>query len=157
MEKKSSAKKRKELFIGQKAEFEKTISECDVYLFAGITGDMNPLHINAVMAASSFAKERIVHGALLNGMISTVIGMKLPGFGTIYMEQNSKYLMPVYIGDTVRAIVKVEEILNVKKNILKLETVIVNQKKELVLKGYAIVKAPMENIDYEGGRDEKDK
>lgn len=69
---------RTEYSVGDKAEFCKTISESDVYLFAGITGDFNPIHIDAVEAACSFAKKRIVHGALVNGMISTVIGMKLP-------------------------------------------------------------------------------
>ena len=64
---------RRKYNIGEKAEFSKTISETDVYLFAGITGDMNPLNIDEITASQSFAKQRIVHGALLSGLISAVI------------------------------------------------------------------------------------
>ncbi len=128
--------------IGEKAEFSKTISESDVYLFAGITGDMNPLHINKIKAAQSFAKRRIVHGALLSGMISSVIGMELPGCGTVYMEQDSKFLKPVFIGDTVKAVVEIKDILNEEKGIIKLNTYVFNQNDEMVLDGYAVVKTP---------------
>lgn len=126
--------------VGERAEFCKTISESDVYMFAGITGDMNPIHINEVAAAKSFAHNRIVHGALINGMISTVIGMKLPGPGTIYMEQDSKFIKPVFLGDTIKATVEVQEILNENKGILKLNTVVYNQNDEMVLTGFAVVK-----------------
>jgi len=126
--------------IGDVAEFSKTIAESDIYLFAGITGDMNPIHINQVEAQNSFAGNRIAHGALISGMISTVIGMKLPGPGTVYMEQNSKFVRPVFIGDTIRAVVEVAEILNEIKGILKLNTIVYNQKEEIVLNGFAIVK-----------------
>ena len=127
--------------IGIKAEFSKTISESDVYLFAGITGDMNPVHIDGLEAEKSFAGKRIVHGALVSGLISGVIGMKLPGPGTIYMEQDSKYVKPVYIGDTVRAAVEIVEVLNEKKRILKLDTKVYNQNNEVVVDGFAVVKA----------------
>lgn len=116
--------------IGKKAEFSKTISESDVYLFAGITGDMNPLHINMLEAAQSFAHDRIVHGALVSGMVSTVIGMKMPGAGTIYMEQDSKFINPVFIGDTIRAVVELAEVLDRKKRVLKLSTCVYNQTKK---------------------------
>lgn len=128
--------------IGEKAEFSKTISESDVYSFAGISGDMNPIHIDEVCARNSFAGHRIVHGALLNGFISTVIGMKLPGYGTIYMEQCSQFVKPVYINDTVKAVVEIVEIINASKRILKLDTKVFNQDEEMVVRGYAIVKAP---------------
>lgn len=128
--------------IGERAEFSKTVSESDVYLFAGITGDMNPIHINAVAAANSFAKERIVHGALINAILLNVIGMKLPGPGTIYMEQNSKFIRPVYIGDTVTAEIKIEEIMNKEKGILKLKTSVMKQDNKVVLTGFAVVKIP---------------
>lgn len=126
--------------VGDRAEFCKTISESDVYMFAGITGDMNPMHINEVEASKSFAHRRIVHGALVSGMISTVIGMKLPGPGTIYMEQDSKFIKPVFLGDTIKATVEIQEIINEKKGILKLETVVCNQDDEIVLIGFAVVK-----------------
>lgn len=101
--------------IGKRAEFSKTISESDVYLFAGITGDMNPVHIDKVRAANSFSKQRIVHGALVSAMISNVIGMSLPGPGSIYMEQNSKFIRPVFIGDIITAVVEIEEIISKEK------------------------------------------
>lgn len=130
--------------IGEKASFSKTISESDIYLFAGITGDFNPIHVDSMTAESSFAHARIAHGTLVSGMISTVIGMKLPGPGTVYMEQDSKFLKPVYIGDTVTANVEVTEIINSTKGIIKLRTYVNNQKNELVIDGYAIIKAPTE-------------
>lgn len=128
--------------VGERAEFSKTISESDVYLFAGITGDMNPVHVNEVEASQSFAKKRIVHGALVSGMISTVIGMKLPGPGTVYMEQDSKFIRPVFLGDTIKAVVEVLEIMNARKGILKLNTIVTNQNDETVLTGFAVVKIP---------------
>lgn len=128
--------------IGDKACFSKTISETDVYLFAGITGDFNPVHINSVIAGNSFARTRIAHGALVSGMISTVIGMQLPGPGTIYMEQDSKFLKPVCMGDTVTATVEVAEVVNEAKGIVRLRTYVSNQNNELVIDGYAIVKKP---------------
>lgn len=126
--------------VGNKAEFGKTISESDVYMFAGITGDMNPIHINSIEAEKSFVGKRIVHGALVSGLISSVIGMQLPGPGTIYMEQNSKFVKPVFFGDTVVAKVEVSEILNLEKGIIRLSTKVYNQNGELVVDGYAIVK-----------------
>lgn len=131
----------KDIQIGTKAEFSKTISESDVYLFAGITGDMNPVHIDDLEAGKSFAGARIVHGALVSGLISGVIGMKLPGPGTIYLEQDSRYVKPVFIGDTVRAAVEVVEVLNEKKGIIRLDTKVYNQNNDVVVEGYAVVKA----------------
>ena len=128
--------------VGEKAEFSKTISESDVYSFAGISGDMNPIHIDEIAAQNSFAGHRIVHGALLNGFISTVIGMKLPGPGTIYMEQCSQFVKPVYINDTVKAVVEIIEIINGQKGILKLDTKVFNQYDDEVVRGHAIIKAP---------------
>lgn len=130
--------------VGDKAFFTKTISESDVYLFAGITGDFNPVHINEVVAKESFAKKRIAHGALVSGLISNVLGMQLPGPGTIYMEQCSKFLQPVYIGDTVTAVVELVELINENKRIAKLSTSVQNEKGEKVIDGYAIVKIPKE-------------
>lgn len=127
---------------GQKERFTKTITESDVSLFAGITGDFNPAHINAEWAKESIFGERIVHGILVTGLISAVIGMKLPGPGAIYMEQDTKFLRPVKLQDTVTAEVELEEILNKEKRILRLATRGYNQKGELVLEGYAVVKAP---------------
>lgn len=129
--------------IGDKAEFTKTISESDVYLFAGITGDLNPIHVNEIEAANSQFGNRLVHGILVTGLISSVIGMKFPGPGTIYMEQQVKFLKPVMIGDTVTAIVELTKVLNEEKRIMELSTEVFNQKKAKVLEGKAVVKAPV--------------
>ena len=93
----------KKLEIGQSASFSKTISEYDVYSFAGIVGDFNPIHINSVEGEKSIFKSRIVHGMLAGSFISTVLGMKLPGEGTVYLEQNLKFKLPVFFGDTIDA------------------------------------------------------
>ena len=81
-----------ELKIGDKAEFAKTISEFDIYMFAGITGDFNPAHINEDYAKQTFFKTRIAHGILTAGLISTVIGTKLPGTGTVYVSFFVEYM-----------------------------------------------------------------
>ena len=127
--------------IGETATVSKTISETDVYLFAGISGDFNPVHVNRIEAEKSIFGKQIAHGILVTSLLSNVIGMKLPGPGTIYMEQDVKFKKPVYIGDTVTAKVEIEKILNKAKNILQLSTLIINQNNEVVIEGYAIVKA----------------
>lgn len=81
-----------ELKLGQSASTSKTISEADVYLFAGITGDLNPAHVNEPYAEETRFGGRIAHGMLSAGLISAVIGMQLPGPGTIYMGQELKFL-----------------------------------------------------------------
>ena len=130
-----------ELYIGQSAEFTKTISESDVYLFAGITGDHNPMHVNDVYAKQSRFGERLVHGLLSSSLISTVIGTKLPGNGSIYVEQNIEFKAPVVFGDTITAKVEVKEIL-LDKNRVKLRTYCINQYDEVVIDGYAVIIPP---------------
>ena len=83
----------------------------------------------------------------MGGLLSNVIGMKLPGPGTIYMEQDMKFLKPVYIGDTVSARVEITEVLNREKHVLRLRTQIKNQNGDIVIDGFAIVKAPMRGDD----------
>lgn len=128
--------------IGDKQKVSKSISETDVYLFAGISGDFNPVHVNKVFAGQSIFHERIAHGFLVGSLLSNVIGTRLPGPGTIYLEQNMKFLKPVYIGDTITAKVEVVEIIKEEKGIMKLSTVVINQDEETVIDGYAVVKAP---------------
>lgn len=130
----------KELRIGQKASFSKTISEHDVYLFAGLVGDFNTVHVNAIDAEKSIFGNRIAHGMLVGGLISSVLGMKLPGPGTIYLEQKLEFKKPVFFGDTVTAIVHVDKIINLEKGIYRLCTSVINQNSEIVIDGYAIVK-----------------
>lgn len=130
-----------ELKIGDKASFEKTITETDVYLFAGITGDLNPAHVNQVEAEKTMFKGRIAHGILGAGLISAVLGMYLPGPGTIYTGQELKFLAPVRIGDTIKAEVEVVEMV-VEKNRIKLRTCCYNQEGKMVIDGYASVMPP---------------
>ena len=94
-----------DLSLGQSASFAKTITEADILLFAAVSGDTNPVHINAEAAAASMFKERIAHGMLSASLISTVLGTKLPGAGTVYLGQNLKFKAPVRIGQTVTATV----------------------------------------------------
>lgn len=129
------------LKVGDVAEFAKTVSESDIYLYAGITGDFNPAHVNADYAAGTFFKKRIAHGMLSAGFISAVIGTRLPGTGTIYVGQQLKFLAPVYAGDTITARVEVAEI-NPEKNRVKLKTTCSNQEGTVVLDGEAIVSPP---------------
>lgn len=128
------------LKVGMSDSITRTITNNDVSLIADIVGDYNPIHMDENYAKKSIFKRRVVHGCLINGLISTVIGMKLPGEGTIYMEQNSKFCSPVFIGDTIKAVVEVDEILNLEKGIYKLKTKVFNQNQMIVLNGYAIVK-----------------
>ena len=130
-----------ELHIGQSDSFTKTVSETDVYLFAGISGDLNPAHVNQVEAEASRFGGRIAHGILGASFISTVIGMYLPGPGTIYLGQDLRFQKPVRIGDTVTATATVTEI-NVEKNRVKLATVLTNQDGEEVTTGTATVMPP---------------
>nr|WP_274522660.1 MaoC family dehydratase [Klebsiella pneumoniae] len=129
------------MFIGQKASFEKTITESDVLLFSGISGDINPVHINDMVAKQSIFGKRIAHGVLVSGLTSAVLGMQLPGEGTIYLGQDNKFRRPVFIGDTVKATCEVIEI-NLAKNIAKFSTTTTNQNNEVVIEGIAVVMAP---------------
>ena len=130
-----------EMKIGDHASVTKTVSETDVYLFAGITGDLNPAHTNEVAASKTMFKTRIAHGMLGAGFISAVLGMYLPGPGTIYMGQELKFTKPVHIGDTVTATATVEEII-LEKNRVILDTTVLNQDGEVVIKGKATVMPP---------------
>lgn len=127
--------------VGQSAEFRKTVTEADVLLFSGVTGDLNPAHIDEVYAAESLFKKRIAHGMLTAGFISTVLGTKLPGPGTIYLEQDLQFLAPVFIGDTITARATIVEI-QPEKNRVVLETICFNQDNKTVLSGSAFVIAP---------------
>lgn len=127
--------------VGDTAELSKTISETDVYLYAGISGDFNPAHINEVYAGKTFFKTRIVHGMLPAGFISAILGTKLPGPGTIYIKQALEFLAPVHIGDTITARAEVVEII-AEKNRIRMKTTCFNQEGTIVLDGEAIASPP---------------
>jgi 3-hydroxybutyryl-CoA dehydratase len=130
-----------ELTLGDTAEFSKTISEADIYVYAGVTGDLNPAHIDEEYAKNTFFKGRIAHGMLLAGFISAVVGTKLPGPGTIYVKQELDFLAPVRIGDTITARAEVSEIIK-EKNRVRMHTVCINQNGDAVLSGKALVSPP---------------
>ena len=126
---------------GDTAKFSKTVSESDIYLYAGITGDFNPAHIDENYAKGTFFKKRIAHGMLLGGFVSNVIAMQLPGPGTIYLSQSLAFKAPVFIGDTVTAIVTVAEVDEKKRN-LTLNTQCLNQDGKTIVEGIAVVSPP---------------
>ncbi|HEY4668543.1 MAG TPA: MaoC family dehydratase [Tepidiformaceae bacterium] len=130
-----------QLQIGDSASFSKTLSESDIYLFAGVTGDLNPAHVNAVAAAEGMFKQRIAHGMLTASFISTVLAMHLPGPGTIYVAQEVQFRGPVFIGDTVTARVECIEKLDQRKW-AKFKTTVTNQDGKLVVDGTATVIPP---------------
>jgi 3-hydroxybutyryl-CoA dehydratase len=130
-----------ELQVGDNAQFSKTVTETDVYLYAGITGDFNPAHVNEAYARKTYFGTRIVHGMLTAGFISTVLGTQLPGPGAIYLRQELTFLGAVKIGDTITARVEVIEIDPVKGR-AKLLTTRDNQEGQRVLTGEAIVSPP---------------
>lgn len=126
--------------VGDKASMAKTIGESDVYLFAGITGDLNPAHINEEAMQNTKFGGRIAHGMLSAGFISAVLGMQLPGPGTIYLSQSLNFKAPVRIGDTVKAEAEVME--KLEKGRVRLRTTCSIQDGTLVAEGEAMVIAP---------------
>lgn len=130
-----------DIAVGDGASFAKTISEADVYLYAGITGDFNPAHIDEVYASQTFFKTRIAHGMLTAGLISAILGTRFPGPGTIYLRQELSFLAPVRIGDTITASVEVIEIMT-GKNRIRLRTLCKSQDGVMVLDGEALVSPP---------------
>lgn len=124
--------------VGEKASFSKTISESDVYLFAGICGDFNPVHVDQAFAETTRFKQRIAHGILTASLISTVLGTKLPGVNTIYLGQEVKFLAPVFFGDTLTAEAEVLS-KDKEKKIITLKTTVSNQQGKTVVDGLATV------------------
>jgi len=112
-----------DLEVGMSDSYAKTITEADVVMFAGISGDNNPVHINAEYAEQTMFGQRIVHGMFSAALISAVLGTRLPGPGAIYVDQSLKFKAPVHIGDTVTATATVVEI-NAERRRVKLETVV---------------------------------
>lgn len=125
-----------ELQMGKTAFFTKTVTEHDVYAFAGLTGDFNPAHVNQTGAEGMKLPGRIVHGALTAGLVSTALGTKMPGQGCLYLSQNSKFIRMVRFGDTLTVRLEVVERDDEKKRV-KIKTEVFNQNDELVLTGEA--------------------
>lgn len=127
--------------VGDIAEFAKTVTETDVYLYAGITGDFNPAHVNEAYAKNTFFKTRIAHGMLTAGFISAILANQLPGPGTIYLKQELNFLAPVHMGDTITGRVEVLELI-AERNRVRLKTSCTNQDGVMVLDGEALVSPP---------------
>ena len=129
-----------DLTIGQTAQSSKRITDTDLSLFAAVTGDFNPVHFDPVYAAGTHFKEPIAQGMIAAGLVSAVLGMKLPGPGTVYLQQTLNFLAPVMVGDVITASVEVVELL--EKGKVRLKTSCVNQKGVTVLDGVALVSVP---------------
>ncbi|MEW6351953.1 MAG: MaoC family dehydratase [Thermodesulfobacteriota bacterium] len=127
--------------VGMKASFAKTITETDVYLFAGISGDFNPIHVNEEFAKTTPFGTRIAHGALPQSLIAPVLGMKLPGLGTIAVEITTRFKAPTFFGDTITATAEVSEKIEPKRWV-RLKLLWTNQHGAVVASGEAVVIPP---------------
>ena len=129
-------------YVPRISEHTKTATARDVALFAEISGDFNPLHMNEEFARKSQFGKRVVHGCFSSALISAVIGMKLPGPGALYVSQTSNFRKPVFLGDTLTATAEVLEKFTKKEGMLKflkLSTVVTNQNGVVVTDGEALV------------------
>jgi 3-hydroxybutyryl-CoA dehydratase len=124
--------------IGERASFTKTVTEADVTTFAGLIGDFNPIHVDAEYARKSRFGDRVAHSMFTAGLISAVLGNKLPGPGSIYLSQQIEFLAPVYIGDTITATVEVTAWRS-DKHIITLKTDCSNQAEKQVVTGQAVL------------------
>lgn len=127
--------------LGDSAEITKMIEQTDIQTFADLTGDHNPVHVDEEFAKTTRFGRRIAHGMLTASLISSVLANKLPGEGSIYLGQTLQFVAPVFPGDTITARVTVKDIRE-GKGIIKLDTVCINQRNELVLRGEATVLLP---------------
>jgi 3-hydroxybutyryl-CoA dehydratase len=137
-----------EITIGQTASYSKSIEERDITLFAVVSGDLNPIHLDAAFAARTPFKERIAHGMLSGAIISAAIAMELPGPGTIYLSQSMRFTLPVKIGDTITVNLEVVEKKD-KRRFVTLDCKAYNQHDKLVVSGTAEVMAPSEKLVVE--------
>lgn len=126
------------IHVGQRASMRKTITEADVVLFGCVTGDQNPVHTDDIAAGESRFGRRIAHGMLAAGLISAVLGMRLPGPGTVYLKQTLSFRKPIYINDTVTTTVEVAS-LREDKPIATLTTTVTNQDGEVCVEGESLV------------------
>jgi len=128
-----------EISVGMSAEMSRTVTSEAIVAFAEATGDFNPVHVDEEAGKASLFGERIAHGMLSAGLISAVLGMKLPGAGALYLSQTLKFVKPVKIGDTITARAEVVEVIAAKKRV-RLATTCRNQLGETVVEGEALAK-----------------
>ncbi|WP_434154500.1 MaoC family dehydratase [Pseudomonas sp. JZ134] len=135
------------LEVGQKASVSRTIEERDLLLFAEVSGDRNPVHLDAEYAAKSVFREQIAHGMLSGALISAAIACELPGPGSIYLGQTLSFNKPVKLGDTLK--VEIEVLEKLPKTRVRLATRVFNQNDEQVVDGEAEVLAPKKALSIE--------
>lgn len=135
------------LVVGQQARFEKTVEERDIQLFAEVSGDRNPVHLDVEFAATTIFKERIAHGMFSGALISAAIACELPGPGTIYLGQSLRFSRPVKLGDRLR--VELEILEKLPKFRVRIATRVFNQNDEQVVDGEAEVLAPRKQESLE--------
>lgn len=134
----AKARNKMNLKVGDSAEITKTIEQADIQAFANATGDHNPVHVDEAFAETTRFGRTIAHGMLSASLISAVLANKLPGAGSIYLGQSLQFVAPVFPGDEITARVTVKEIRE-DKPIVKLETICINQRGEVVIRGEATV------------------
>ena len=134
-----------QLAVGDAARFTKTVTETDVAFFSAISGDFNPIHVDAEFAKSSRFGARVAHGPLTLALAAGVLGGSLPGVGTIAVTNHIEYLRPVYVGDTITTTGTVAE-RDVERRRVKVALEWTNQGGELVAEGYAVVIPPKESV-----------
>ena len=131
-----------DLQVGQTASFSSSVEERDVQLFAAVSRDHNPVHLDAAFAAQTMFKERIAHGMFSGALISAAIACEMPGPGTIYLGQQMRFTRPVKLGDTLT--VQLEVLEKLPKGRVRIATRVFNQNAEQVVDGEAEVHAPRE-------------
>ncbi|MGJ9458399.1 MaoC family dehydratase [Oceanobacillus sp. CF4.6] len=132
--------------IGDSASFSRTVTETDFVMFAGLSGDYNPIHVDKEYAKNTFFRERISHGLLTASFLSRLLGMHIPGPGSIYVSQTLHFTKPVYIGDTITARAEVME-LDEDNRLITLKTTCKNQTGSIVLDGEGVMKLPKRERD----------
>ncbi|OUR92527.1 3-hydroxybutyryl-CoA dehydratase [Gammaproteobacteria bacterium 42_54_T18] len=134
-----------ELTIGDTAELIRTVTEQDILLFACLSGDNNPLHLDEEYAKSTQFGQRIAHGMFSALLVTTAVATKLPGPGTIYRGQDMKFQRPIFIGDTITAKLELTE-KKKRGNLIKISCTMTNQRDEVVFSGVSTAIAPTEKI-----------
>ncbi len=129
-----------EIQIGERMTFSKTITEADIFAFAGITGDFNPLHVDAEFAKGTMFKQRVAHGMLTAGLIDNTL-TAIGGLGTIHLSQALRFTAPVFIGDTVTVVSEVAS-KNAEKNRFTVKSTVTNQSGKVVIEGEALLQLP---------------
>jgi acyl dehydratase len=135
------------LEVGQTARYTRTVGERDIQLFAEVSGDRNPVHLDAEYAATSMFKERIAHGMFSGALISAAVACELPGPGTIYVGQSMRFTAPVKLGDTLT--VRLEILEKLPKFRVRVATQVFNQRDEMVVDGEAEIIAPRKALTVE--------